>query len=225
MARTALRARAARAARSPPRRPPRPSASRRGVADRGASARTGAAMWLDREGPRGCLHEPATAHPAQLGGEGAAALSRYVLDDARAVHEVELPVRERQAGGRVGAHERPWVGGLVGEIYAGDVQLWLERPQPQAPATHVEHARPWLQPGEREEALMAAPARPRRERRGDAGEGVGGGGVDVAVGGSRSGHASRSLRGATRAGVEFRRGVALGAGVSGCLAIQCGDGL
>ena len=98
-------------------------------------------VGLDREGARGCLHEPAATHATQLGGERGAAGGGDVLDHARAVHEVELVVGERQAGGGVGAHERAGVGGALDQIHARDVQVGLERAQAERATAEVEHAR------------------------------------------------------------------------------------
>ena len=62
-----------------------------------------------------------------------------MLDHARAVHEVELIVGERQPVGRVRAHERPRVARPLGEVDAGDVQIRLERAQADLPAADIEH--------------------------------------------------------------------------------------
>ena len=85
-----------------------------------------------------------------------------MLDHARAVDEVELAVSERQALGGVGLHERAGVGGLGGDVHAGDVERGLERAQAERAAAEVEHARTGGQ--DREEGLVAPAPRPCGER-------------------------------------------------------------
>ena len=96
---------------------------------------------LDRERERGRLDPPAAADAADLGRERRAPLGRDVLDDRARVDEVERAVVERQALGRVGAHERPGVGRALDEVDAGDVEVGLERAQAERAAADVEDPR------------------------------------------------------------------------------------
>jgi len=134
---------------------------------------------LDREGARRRLHEPSAPHAPQLSREGDAIGRRDVLDHARAVHEIELAVGERQARGRVRAHERAGIPGLLGDVHTRDIECWLQRSKAQPTAADVEDARVGREAGEREEALVSPPARPCGQRRGDARERVRRAGVDI----------------------------------------------
>ena len=121
-------------------------------------------VGLDRERPRGGLHEPASTDAAYLRGERRAARRRDVLDHARAVHELELAVGERQPRGGVGLDERAGIFRARGEIDACDVQLGLQRAQSDPPAANVQHPRAGGQMCEREEMLMALGPRARGQR-------------------------------------------------------------
>ena len=98
---------------------------------------------LERKRPRRGLHEPAAPDTTQLRGERGPTRGRDMLDNARADHEVELVIGERQALRWVGLHEDgPGIVRVGQDVEARDVQLGLERAQAQAPATHVQDRGP-----------------------------------------------------------------------------------
>lgn len=81
---------------------------------------------LDGEGAGWCLYEPAAPNATCFCGKGGTPKGWDVLDDAGAIDEVELVIGERQPGSGIGAHERAGVGGPLGEVDTGDVQVGLE---------------------------------------------------------------------------------------------------
>ena len=140
--------------------PPVAPAQRRAAASARPAAASAARSGTSSAGV--CTNQP-RADAAQLRGERRAARRRHVLDHARAVHEVELAVGERQPVGRVGAHERPRIAGALDEVDAGDVELGLERRAARARRSRRRApACAGAGRGEREEALVAARARAAR---------------------------------------------------------------
>ena len=144
-------------------------------------------MRLDGERERRGLDVPASRDAAQLARERVAIAGGDVLDDARAVREVELPVLERQAAHDVRQDERPRVVGPGLKVDARDVERRLMAAQPEPSTSDVDD--PAVRPGtgQCEQSLVAARARaPRGDRRRPGAKAGLRGGVDVL--GSPAGH-------------------------------------